>query len=51
MRPTYKVAQILEIERQQLKELSLTSWLHRALQAIRRCRTAAVMLAPVQVLF
>jgi len=42
MRPTYTVAQILEIEQQQLKKLSLTSWHHRTLQAIRRCRTAAM---------
>jgi hypothetical protein len=39
MRPTHTVAQVLEMEQQQLKALSLTSWHHRTLQAIRRCRT------------
>lgn len=42
MRPKHTVADILEIEKLQLDSLSLTSWHHRALQAIRRCRTAAM---------
>jgi hypothetical protein len=42
MRPEYTVADVLEIEQLQLKSLSLTSWHYRALQAIRRCRTAAM---------
>jgi len=42
MRPVHTVAQILEVEQQGLKELSLTSWHYRTLQAIRRCRTAAM---------
>lgn len=39
MRPKHSVAEILEMERPQLKRWSLTSWHYRALQAIRRCRT------------
>ena len=42
MRPQHKVADILEMEQLQLKNLSLTSWHYRALQAIRRCRTKAM---------
>ncbi len=42
MRPKHTVADILEMEKLQLDGLSLTSWHHRALQAIRRCRTAAM---------
>lgn len=42
MRSAHTVAQILEIEQQQLNKLSLTSWHHRALQAIRNCRTPAM---------
>lgn len=42
MRPKHTVADILEMEKLQLDSLSLTSWHHRALQAIRRCRTAAM---------
>jgi hypothetical protein len=38
----HKVADILEMERLQLKKLTLTSWHYRALQAIRRCRTKAM---------
>jgi len=42
MRPTHTIAQVLEMEQQKLKELSLTSWHYRILQAIRRCRTPAM---------
>lgn len=42
MRPKHTVADILEMEKLQLDGLSLTSWHYRALQAIRRCRTAAM---------
>jgi hypothetical protein len=42
VRPKHTVADILEMEKLQLDGLSLTSWHHRALQAIRRCRTAAM---------
>lgn len=42
MRPRHTVADILETEQLQLKNLSLTSWHYRALQAIRRCRTKAM---------
>jgi len=42
MSPQHKVADILEMEQLQLKNLSLTSWHYRALQAIRRCRTQAM---------
>lgn len=42
MRPAHTVAHILEMEQRKLEELSLTSWHHRALQAIRRCRTQAM---------
>jgi hypothetical protein len=42
VRPKHTVADILEMEKLQLHDLSLTSWHHRALQAIRRCRTAAM---------
>ena len=39
MRPAHTVADILEIEQDQLQKLSLTRWHFRALQAVRRCRT------------
>ena len=42
MRPAYKVADVLEMEQEQLNTLSLTTWHYRCLQAIRRCRTAAM---------
>ena len=42
MRPAYTVAHVLDMEQQQLKALSLTSWHYRTLQAIRRCRTPAL---------
>src|SRR5690554_1823985 len=42
MRPKHTVADILEMQQLQLKDLSLTSWHYRALQAIRRCRTKAM---------
>ena len=42
MRPVHTVAHVLEMEQQQLNALSLTSWHHRTLQAIRRCRTVAM---------
>ena len=42
MRAAHTVADILEIEQQQLNTLSLTSWHYRILQAIRRCRTPAM---------
>lgn len=42
MCPTYKVADVLEMEQKQLSALSLTTWHYRCLQAIRRCRTAAM---------
>jgi hypothetical protein len=42
MHPRHTVAQVLEMEQQQLNALSLTSWHYRTLQAIRRCRTPAM---------
>lgn len=42
MRPAHSVADVLELEQQKLKALSLTSWHYRTLQAIRRCRTPAM---------
>jgi hypothetical protein len=42
MRPVHTVAHVLEMEQQQLKALSLTSWHHRTLHAIRKCRTQAL---------
>jgi hypothetical protein len=42
MRPAETVADILEIEQDQLQKLILTSWHFRALQALRRCRTPAM---------
>lgn len=42
MRPAHTVADILEIEQQELQKWSLTCWHFRTLQAIRRCRTAAM---------
>jgi|SRR5690606_9136340 hypothetical protein len=42
MRAAHSVADILEIEQQELQKLSLTSWHFRTLQAIRRCRTPAM---------
>jgi hypothetical protein len=42
MRPAHTVADILEIEQDQLQKLSLTSWHFRALQALRRCRTPSM---------
>lgn len=42
MRPVFKVADVLEMEQGQLTDLSLTAWHYRCLQAIRRCRTAAM---------
>ena len=42
MRTIYKVADVLELEQKQLNILSLTTWHYRCLQAIRRCRTAAM---------
>jgi len=42
MRPAHTVADILEMEQQKLNTLSLTSWHHRTLQAIRKCRTPAM---------
>lgn len=42
MRAKCKVADVLDIEQRQLRELSLTSWHYRTLQAVRRCRTAAM---------
>lgn len=42
MHPKHTVADILEMEQLQLKNLALTSWHYRALQAIRRCRTKAM---------
>lgn len=42
MKSKFKVADILELEQQNLLELTPTSWHLRTLQAIRRCRTRAM---------
>jgi len=39
MRSKYKVSDVLELEREHLKEISSNSWQYRTLHAIRRCRT------------
>lgn len=42
MRSKYKVADVLEMEHANLASISLTSWHYRSLQAVKRCRTAAM---------
>ena len=42
MKSKFKVADILELEQQNLQELAPTSWHFRTLQAIRRCRTQSM---------
>ncbi|WP_335966736.1 IS91 family transposase [Galbibacter sp. PAP.153] len=41
-RATYEVAQVLERHRNQLSDYCYTSWQHRTLHAIRKCRTLAL---------
>jgi len=40
MRPKYKVADVLNLEKEQLEEICKNTWKLRTLQAIRRCRTS-----------
>ena len=42
MKSKFKVADILELEQQNLEDLAPTSWHLRTLQAIRRCRTQSM---------
>ena len=42
MKPRFKVADILDLEQDQLEQLSFTSWHYRTLMAIKRCRTMAL---------
>lgn len=42
MRSKFKVADVLDLEQQQLKNLAPTRWHFRTLQAIRRCRTPSM---------
>ena len=42
MRPKYKVADVLEMNREHLEKLCSNTWQLRTLHAIRRCRTQAM---------
>ena len=42
MKSKFTVADVLELEQNQLSKLTLTSWHARTLHAIRRCRTQAM---------
>ena len=42
MQPKYRVADVLHLEIDHLKELANTSWHLRTLHAIRKCRTKAL---------
>jgi hypothetical protein len=42
MQPTYKVADVLNLEVDHLQEIAHTTWNARALHAIRKCRTKAL---------